>query len=189
MRAFITTILLAGSLFAAAQPPTKKASKEPDFKNQGEAEDYWMRKIFANEYIPQTFERYKGPITRNGQYYSYGNWVLKIETNVKEWLSIFANGTVYPGIAQSNNTSINASSAKADTSIISAIEEIHFPTLSPTRKRLRYWLFSKVFGSWIANPTIYFIELTNDNSTKDTDLPTFLNGSRLSFYRRGWLII
>jgi hypothetical protein len=40
-----------------------------------------------------------------------------------------------------------------------------------------------------ANPTVYFFELTNKNATATTDLITFINGAKLTFFDEGWVII
>lgn len=39
------------------------------------------------------------------------------------------------------------------------------------------------------NPTVHFIELTNDNATKETKLIEFFQNSRLTYYKEGWVQI
>ena len=39
------------------------------------------------------------------------------------------------------------------------------------------------------NPEVYFIELINENATEKTELNTFINGAKLTFVQKGWLII
>ena len=66
-----------------------------------------------------------------------------------------------------------------------AIEELGFLTKSHKIKRFKMW----VNRNRIINLVVYFIELTNDKVTMDTDLGTFISGSSLTFVREAWVII
>ena len=75
--------------------------------------------------------------------------------------------------------------SRNDSLTISEFEELKFLTKSYTQKRFRFWLFRK--GT--ANPTVCFIELTNDKASSKTDLTTFINGAALTYFKSGWIVI
>jgi hypothetical protein len=72
-----------------------------------------------------------------------------------------------------------------DSLRITDFEEVPFLNKSPTIRRFRFWLFTKGF----MNPTVYFIELTNENATSKTDIRSFIKDSNLTFFINGWIII
>jgi hypothetical protein len=46
-----------------------------------------------------------------------------------------------------------------------------------------------MFRKGFANPTVYFIELTNKKATDSTPLAEFVQGAELTFVEEGWVII
>ena len=74
---------------------------------------------------------------------------------------------------------------RTDSLTISDFEELKFLNKSNTQKRFRFWLFRK--GT--ANPTVCFIELTNDKANDKTDFTTFINGAVLTYFKSGWIVI
>jgi hypothetical protein len=186
-------------------------SAEPEFANEGEREDYSTKELFKREYKYEYYERYKGQIVIHGDSYQYNDVVLVVY-KYPELKGIFEKGLFYPDIiSQSfkfkppirikllNNT--ETTGAKKDTTattkklfynmirtdslIVADLEELKFLETKPTQKRFRFWMVRKGF----ANPTVYFFELTNEKATKDTGMASFINGSTLTFFDEGWIII
>jgi len=191
---------------------TSAKATEPDFKNQGEQEDYWAEELFKKDHNEQHYQRYKGPIIINGDTFGYSDKVLTVYTT-PELKAIFEKGLFYPEIIEESfkyRPKIKITGAKdtttprlkKDTSIVMQntghdlekpasltiynLEELKSLETSPRQKRFRFWLQGRYP---IANATVYFMELTNENATSSTDLATFINGAKLTFFEEGWLII
>jgi hypothetical protein len=175
---------------------------EREFKNQGEQEDYWAEQLFKKDYKKQKFEKFSGQIIiTNRDTYRYGDKVLNVYNTSAELRSIFEKGIFYPEIITGNTKSETKSKqqlgtmtanekffynlSRADSLTITDFEELKFLSKTPQQKRFRFWLFRKGF----ANPITYFIELTNENATSATGIATFINGSTLTFFKEGWIII
>jgi hypothetical protein len=92
--------------------------------------------------------------------------------------NIFSSGIFYPSV-------ITGQSLSDYCLIISNFEELDFLSKTPTQKKFRFWLQ----GIGIVNPTVCFIELTNQDATENTDIETFIKGASLTFYKEGWIII
>lgn len=206
----IFTIIILLSIAGNSQ--TKKAKPSSvekynaangNFFNQGDQEKYWAAKLFEDEYAKQKFERFKGTLeVINAHTLKYGNTVVEIYTDAT-LKTIFEKGIVYPGILPVNEggilippvphipatvkakPAIDLALQTPDTLYIPKIEELQFLNPSPQIKRFKLWIYHK----GLANPNIYFIELTNLSATKNTDMLTFINRSKLTFYRYGWTTI
>jgi hypothetical protein len=181
MKKFIT-ILLILFLPVISKAQTRQAKNTTDtsteknqaFANQGEYEKSQAKRIFKLEYKKQFFEKYKGAIrTLDENHISYGKALIEIYNCDKKLKPIFTNGLFYPQIL------------KTDTLQISVLEEQTFLSNSPKIKRFKFWLYTK----GLLNPTVYFIELTNNKATKNSSLIDFFKGSRLTFAKKAWLII
>ena len=72
-----------------------------------------------------------------------------------------------------------------DTVTISNIEELALLSIPSKVRRFRFW----VWHGWLSNPTVYFLELTNDNANYNTSLMAFIKGATLTFVYKGWVII
>ena len=68
---------------------------------------------------------------------------------------------------------------------MSNVEELTDLNPSWTIKRFSFMLIRKGF----ANPLMYYFELTNKAATKTTPTKTFIEGSRLTFLKQGWVMI
>ena len=65
MRLLLLTILITFSFFLALGQDTLKAAPkaaEPDFKNAGEQEEYWVADLFKNHYQRESYPKYTGKI-------------------------------------------------------------------------------------------------------------------------------
>ncbi|MBS1528820.1 MAG: hypothetical protein JSU01_00815 [Bacteroidetes bacterium] len=174
-----------------------------EFKNAGEQENYWAEQLFKNEYQKRHFKKFHGEIIINGNHYQYGSQVLTVYAP-EEFKPLFREGILYPDIihgyfkpdkrikielsktdtAKANPVPIK-SILKPDSLSLSAFEELKFLEKSPHQKRFRFWMFRKGF----ANPSVYFIELTNNKATRDTPISEFVQGVHLTFVEGGWVII
>ena len=193
-----------------------KISAQQQFENQEEQKDNWAIELFNNGYSKQIFKRFNGQILEvNNNLIKYDSAVLRILTSNLAIKQIFVLGIFYPAIFDDPriyDTSIKSISftkplsnkekvlmdqtspisndtfnqkKTQDTATISVIEELNFLTKSPKIKRFKMW----VKRHRLLNPIVYYIELTNDKATKDTDLGTFIMGSSLTFVREGRIII
>ena len=148
-----------------------------EFKNQGEQEDSLAAQLFKKNYLRQKFEKYDDTIVTSGDTVKYAGKYFLVLTADK-YKPIFSSGIFYPTII--------AGQSKRDYKLaISNFEELKFLNHSPTQKRFRFWLNRNT----LINPTVCFIELTNQNATDETDIETFIRGASLTFYKEGWIII
>ena len=190
----ITTILLISLFFSANCQETKTREKEPTFKNQGEQEDYGAKKLFEENYKVENYKRFEGKIlVLNDTIIKYDEEILEIKFIGKELKTIFEKGIFYPSIITGGWEESKRRIEGLDPKILSRknlmitdFEELSFLSKPPKVKRFRFWLFDIGYSG---NPSVYFIELTNDNATSETNLETFINGARLTFFRKGWRII
>jgi hypothetical protein len=178
---------------------------QTEFKTQGEQEKYWTEQVFHKNYVKYNIERFKGDIyVLNDTTIKYDTTVLKIFTYNDSLLQIFKLGIFYPDVfskeivdsikirgIQNNRisglkdkTNLNFSLAN-DTITISNIEELYSLNPSFKVKRFKFWVFHK----WHSNPSIYLIELTNNYANSETGLLDFIIGAKLTFIKKGWLII
>ena len=200
-RNFIITILILTFFSVDAQTTDNKNQINKEFKNQGEQEDYWAKQLFEKEYSKTYFDKFKGDITIIGNGIIFGDKTFVITNTTKELKPIFSSGLFYPNIITGDGKPIIKSQAELDTLstlqkmfynmsrsdnlTISEFEELKFLTKSYTQKRFRFWLFRK--GA--ANPTVCFIELTNDKANSKTELIAFINGAALTYFKSSWIVI
>jgi len=188
MRNTILIIFLTFFSFAQAQ---KVEKENRTFKNQGQQEDYWAEKLFTEKYIKQNFERFAGKIFMvNENIIKYDNEVLIVNNTEKQLIAIFEKGIFYPSIITgkvktgiSRKQDLDSMLIRNDSLRISNFKELNFLNKSAKAKRFKFWLYLK----GMANPTAYFIELTNEKADEKTDTETFINNSKLTFCKRGWI--
>jgi hypothetical protein len=180
MRTVFTTILtfiLVSSQGQTIQTKSGSTDTIKEFKNQGEQEDSWTEQFFEKNYSRQKFEKYDSAIVTSGDTVKYSDKYFLVWT-AEKFKHIFSKGIFYPTIITGPR--------KSDYRLtISNFEELKFLNHSPTQKRFRFWLNRNT----LLNPTVCFIELTNQNATDKTDLETFISGALLTFYKEGWIII
>jgi hypothetical protein len=196
----IITIVVTSLLFATnAQMTEGRKQKSKEFKNQGEQEDYWAEQLFKEKYSKQHYDKYNGDITGNGNSFSFGDRTFIVINTSEEILAIFSSGLFYPSlivgdtkIEVKSSAELDSLSAeerafynmgRTDSLTISDFEELKFLNSSPKRKRFKFWLWQHGF----ANPTAYFIELSNKKATNKTNFEDFVKGASLSFFMEGWI--
>ncbi len=153
----------------------KSGLRKPTFKNQGEQEDYWAQEFFKKEYKPEKYLKYSGEIKiREDNRIHFGQFqAVEIFNTNSENNMIFTKGLFYPDI-------LGLMSLK-----IGNLEEVKFLSDSPKIKRFRFWLYRPN----MANPQVYFFELTNNKATERTEWNSFIENARLTFVKGGWIII
>jgi hypothetical protein len=195
--ALLTTVILYTSYFAISQGTNiveKKGENElQTFKNQGEYENFLTKKFYNEHYIKQNYNRFEGEICIvNDSIIKYGEEILEIKYISNELKTIFEIGIIYPEIIFGTKTSnINESEETLTNffyyknNIITDFEEVVFLNNTPFEKKFKFWLFIKGIAP---HPTVYLLELTNENATEDTDIVTFIKNSKLTFFKKGWLV-
>lgn len=180
MRTIFTIISTLAFLGLQAQF-NKEISASSDttkvFKNQGEQENDWTKQFFEKNYSKQNFPKYDSTIVTKGDTVRYSDKYFLVWT-AAEFKPIFYSGIFYPTI-------ITGPSKRDYRLTISNFEELKFLNYSPTVKRFSFWLNRNT----LLNPTVCFIELTNQNATDKTDIENFIRGASLTFYKEGWIII
>ena len=186
--------------FTDASNPVKTV-----FKNTDEQENYWAEQIFNLQREKQHYKIYKTPNILFGNSYQYKNAVITTDTNTAV-RAILIKGIFYPDIIveafkYSPRRHLKIRLLKTDTSFIKQensyivpkidslwltnFQEVKFLETNSKQRRFRFWLERKGFP----NPIIYFMELTNKNATAETELLSFINGAKLTFFQEGWVII
>jgi DKNYY family len=163
------------SLLISLDPkiPLDWHTAEPDFKNQGEQENYWAYRLFREQYEPQEYPKYSGfPIRFIGNVIEYGSAISQVNYTTPALRSIFTSGLFYPQLI--GHTNVNANN----------LQELEFIS-TPQVKRYRFWLSRDGF----MNPKVYFFELQNPNATENTATEDFIKGAKLTFVKEGWIII
>ncbi|HEY5746932.1 MAG TPA: hypothetical protein VIU12_12695 [Chryseolinea sp.] len=169
MTRFLFTILLLTA--TTSQVAGQNDEKEPEFSTAGEQEAYWARQLFKKEYKAQKHSKFTGRIQRLDAYsFKFDTVTLRVVNTSPDLLLIFDNGLLQPW---------------ASGLTISDIEELKDLSPAPTIKRFGFMLIQK----GLANPIMYFFELTNKTASKTTDIKTFIKGSTLTFLKQGWVMI
>lgn len=174
-------------------------AQKNEFKNQGEQENALAEQFFEKKYVKQSFEKFQGKITVTDKTnITFNNKTLQFWDIKPELLQVFTEGIFYPQILLGNeeNNIIKSESEllsereaalynfkRNDKLRISNFEELVSLSKSPKVKRFRFLNYS--FAPM--NPQVYFIELTNENATENTDLNSFIKGAKLTFVCLGWL--
>jgi hypothetical protein len=199
MRIFFTCILLANAIFLNAQTtPEEKEVKSNNFSNQGEWENYEIRKIFKTNYSRQTHQVFQGKIIRKGDCYLFDKDFIEAFTN-DTFQVIFEKGILYPELVvrwlnpdTGSQPKREITAVKKETSRINFdsltilnFEEIRFVDHLPTQRRFKCWIAFK----FMFNAIICLVELTNDSATEKTDMQTFIKGASLTFFRQFGVVL
>jgi hypothetical protein len=168
-------------------------SRREIFGTQGRQEDRQAKKLIRKGYTKQSYNRYSGAIIIvDEDTFKYDDEVLIVFNTCKDLKPIFQKGIFYPEIITgpvkkglARQQELDATIFRNDSLRISDFQELKFLRKTPKAKIFRFWLYSK----GMFNPTVCFIELTNDSATNKTDIETFVNGSKLTFFKEGWLIL
>jgi len=216
MKGLSLAMLVAfSSLWAVAQNTLKASPKtaEPDFKNEGEQEDYWVADLFKNHYRRESYLKYEGKIIAKGDDFIYDGQVINVYAQ-PELKQLFEKGIIYPSLVLSANNGndstfkvklivrlsksdddrngLAGNSQMDSTSVpnldslsMGRFEELKTLETSPHQKRFRCVLMIK----GLLNPQLYYLEFSNEKATDHTDFATFMHGAALTFLRRGSVLI
>jgi hypothetical protein len=153
----------------------------PKFKNSGEQEEYFVKQMFKKEYKKQYYKKYSGTIkSANKVMFQFDSLTMTVNYILSELRSIFSEGLLYPSLFGSMSLF-----GKEDSLRITDLQELKYVDNGPTYKRFSFWLFRK----WLANPQVYYFELTNEKANWTTGLKDFIKGSQLTYFRPGGIIL
>ena len=198
---FITTLLLSVSIsllcFSQTNYENQCVAERGEKGTQGQQEDKWARKLLRKEYSKKEYSSFSGEIKiLDDETIQYNNNVLTIYNTCKYLKPIFQKGIIYPeiitgsiqvqkGLVTDQEFSSLAFLSRPDSLQISDFEELKFIKISKKTKIFRLWLYTK----GVVNPTVCFLTLYNKSANHKTDITTFINGSRLTFFIKGWIIL
>lgn len=148
---------------------------KPPFQTQGEQEKYWAQQIFKTDYSPQSYAKYKGKIqiTESKTIEFEKSKIIFNSINLDYYLPIFEYGIFYPELLNVNELKI------------SQFEEVNFLSDTPKVKRFKFWIWYEN----MANPQVYFIELTNTKASSNTIFKEFCKDAKLTFIKKAWINI
>lgn len=178
---------------ATGQNDTLRRQSTQNFTTAGKQEDNWAKELFENVYTKENFKRYSGKIVIvNDNTFGYGDNILKVYSTIEDLKNIFKFGIIHSTIigggavvvkqnidTMSKEQKVIYNFIRIDTLAISDVKELKFLNNSSVVKRFRFLLWRP----GLANPMLYFFELTNDNADRKTELLDFIKGSRLTFFK------
>lgn len=162
----------------------------------------FAKRVFKREYKKQELEKFNGKveIIKEGTF-RFGDRVLSVDTEDISLMTIFSQGIFHPDIIGGKYTGMALTKSQLDSmstqnqffynlsrndSIrIGNVEELEQLNPNSKTKRFVFWLYRK----GIANATECYFELYNKQGTKKMKLEEFVNGSKLTFYHRGTIVI
>lgn len=156
----------------------ERLADQTTFRNQGQQEEYWARKLFHEHYHARAYPRFGGSIralpAADRRLFCYDRDTLQLVDVEPTFVPLFQQGVLYPLVDSSYYFSR-----------LSHVEELLNATNSPQRRRFTMLVWNR----FIFNPTVYVFELTNAQATQQTTLSSFVQGAALSFIRVGWIMI
>jgi len=180
MKYLILIMILISFVSCKSLTNTKvvKSETAPSFRNQGEQENYLAKQFFENQYQKSEYSRYGGDVKTINSDIQFGETQCVIYSDSKpEYKLIFEKGLLYPEIL------------KRDTMKICCLEELTFLSDNPKMKRFRFWMSEKIGNTYLANPSVYLFELTNEKANKKTNWEIFIENAKLTFIKYGWTVI
>jgi len=171
-------------------------------QTQGQQEEEWAKDIFNKRIKIQDYPKFTGQIIRlDSNSFKFDEKILIIG-HLSEGLKVLIlNGIFYPNIVVGNNVAVIKTKqeldslsdtqrllynfSRTDSISISDFEELKSLNNSPKQKRFKFYLYN----FWIVNPTVYYIELTNENATKDSNQIEFMKGCRVTYIEKGSILI
>jgi hypothetical protein len=139
-------------------------------------DDPLAREIYNKSYSKKQYDRYAGQIVKAGEMIRYGQGAVILPDSNNFLNAIFTKGILYPELVHG---------IRFDLLNISDVTEIRSPHNNKQYKWFTFWLYRP----GMANPTSYYFELENKQATEQTDMRTFIEGSRLTFFSFGTIIL
>ena len=176
--AILSTAVFAQKAITSTSVAQSEAQRE--FKTQGEQEESWAAKLFDKNYVKEKYGSYTEKIITKGNSYTFDDKVLELVDVSPEMKAFLGRGILYPELFD-----VEFGVNKIDTLKISGIKEMKSLSTQPTSKRFRFSTSRK----GLLNPTVYFIEVTNEQATSKTNIKDFIAGCSLTFFMEGWVQI
>ena len=155
-----------------------RTEKSIKFKNEGEQEEYWTKKIFKEKYKKMSFKPYCGEIlvykTEDAINIKFDSALININNRDSLYYCLFTSRLIQPKI-------IGCSSLSGHGILIHELFNLE------TRHKKRFSLW--VWQPNNMNPQVVLLEITNKKSNKNKKLSEFINGAELTFVYMGWTII
>lgn len=175
-------LILIFSTRVMAQPADHKTTGkadtkelQPKFNTSGEQEEYNVKQMFKKEYKKQYHKKYAGKVKPvNNITFQFDSLTLIVRYAQAELKTIFGQGILYPSLF-----------GNEDSLRITDLQELKYVSNGSACKRFSLWLFRK----WLANPQVYYFELTNETAVTVTGLKEFIKGSRLTYFNPGGIIL
>lgn len=172
----ILLLILSMSLFASCQLLTKSGK----YENEGEAEKVRIRNYFKANYKPEIYKKFAGKseiktveqITR----IEYDSVTVILNAQVQDLKNLFLSGLL-------SGNMINGINAK--TISVCCLEELTYLRTKKYQRRFKFLVFYENY----MNPSVFLIELTNNEADNKTSLNAFIKGAELTFIRRTWIQI
>jgi hypothetical protein len=171
---------------------------ERDFPTAGDQEECWHEEVFRNEYTKENYDRYSASIQQIKKGFVFSGKTLLTDGD-PFLIAAAERGLLYPQLLvgdsalRQNWAAWKAQPAQKrtfqdfvapDTLSFSGMKEV-LTVSSPQRRRFSCWLRTPR----IANPTFIYFEFTNKHATSWMDAVSFMRGARLTFLRRGSIIL
>lgn len=171
-------------------------------ENLNQTKYQFAKNIFEKEYSKSNFEKFKGkiePVNKNT--IKFDEKTLIIPNLKEEFKFIFTNGIFHPNIIFGNhitklktkeeldkmnsNEKMFYNMSRTDSLTIGNFEELSLLNPNHKNKRFLVWIYTK----GMMNPTEYYIELQNKKARRKTKLYDFIKNSKLTFCKKGTIII
>jgi hypothetical protein len=139
-----------------------------------------IQKFFQTNYHEMDFEKYEGLLEfefgTNDTIIKLDSLEIAFSSENSDYLELFKNRLI-PSDVLYTDTLKKVS--------VCCFEQFEYLKTKKTARRFKLWKYDGRF----VNPTAFYFELTNNNSDKETDLKTFIEGAKLTFMSRPLLQI
>jgi len=171
-------------------------------QTQEKQEEKWAKDIFNKRTQILDYPKFKGQITiLDSNSFKFNEKTLIIDNPGEGLKVLLTNGIFYPNIITGNSVALIKTQqqvdslsdsqkvfynmSRTDSLRISDFEELKSLNKSPTQKKFKFYLYR--LG--IMNPTVYYIELTNENATNDFNQLEFMKGCKVTYIEKGSILL
>lgn len=171
-------------------------------ENLNQTKYQFAKNVFEKEYLKTTYEKFDGKIIiENETTIKYDEKTLIIPDLKNEFKLIFTKGIFYPNIVTGNqiaevktkielekmteNERVFYNMTRTDSLTIGNFDELKLLNPNYQTKRFLIWIYRK----GMANPTEWYFELQNIKANEKTNLTEFIENAKLTFIKKGTIII
>jgi len=157
------------------QTLTENPCRKEKIQTEGESEKESIKNYFKKHYKPQIHEKYSGHVSIDTlkDIINFDSIAIRLNLDNEVYQDIFTLGLI---------TGQMLGGSISDTISINYFEEL---TYIKTKKHQRRFKLL-VFHNWYMNPNVFLIELTNIQSSRKSEIKSFLNGAELTFIVNPW---